>query len=88
MNSNSSGSSGRPSKKIYEAVGLRPDGTGFAIEILGRHTEADALSLAQHYARLWESTVKLYRVPYLNTGSAGWAADEIECIARCEGRRG
>jgi hypothetical protein len=75
-------------KNIYEAVGLRADGSGFAVEILGRHTEAEALCLAQHYATLWDSAVKLYRVPYINTSSAGWAADEIECVARCESRRG
>jgi hypothetical protein len=43
-------------KHPYEAVGIRPDGDSFTVEILGPQTEGEALALAQHYAALWSST--------------------------------
>jgi hypothetical protein len=74
-------------KHPYEAVGLRPDGDSFAVEILGHLTEDEALALAQHYAALWNSTVHLYRVPFLNTTSTPWADDEMQFICRLEPSR-
>ena len=75
---------GMSEKPSYEAVGIRPDGDSFAVEILGHQTEGEALALAQHYAALWSSTVHLYRVPFINTRSAAWAADEMQFICRVE----
>jgi hypothetical protein len=68
-------------KHPYEAYGIRPGGS-FAAEILGRQTEADAIALARHYAELWRSVVNLYRVPFINTGNAPWAADELHFVCR------
>jgi hypothetical protein len=42
------------------------DAGHFTVEFLGYQTLDEALSLAQHYAALWDSTV-LYRVPFINT---------------------
>ena len=71
-------------KLFYELEGIRPDGEKWTGEILGEQTLDEALSLAQHYANLWGSTVDLYRVPYLNLSSAPWATDELEFIHRVQ----
>ena len=73
-------------KAAYEAFGIRPDGSRFTVEILGYQTLAEAASLARHFADEWQSTVYLYRVPFLNVGSVAWAADEIEFVNKftCE----
>ena len=67
-------------KSFYELEGIRPDGSVFTGEILGRQTFAEAVSLARYFANLWGQRVRLYRVPYLNTSSAPWAEDEREFI--------
>lgn len=67
-------------KSFYELEGIRPDGSVFTGEILGRQTLAEAASLARYYAGLWGQRVRLYRVPYLNTSPAPWAEDEREFI--------
>jgi len=67
-------------KAAYEVEGIRPDGSVFTVEILGNQTEQEAGGLARHYARLWKSAVRLYRVPFVNTSSAPWAADEVELV--------
>ena len=73
-------------KAVYEAFGIRPDGSSFTVEILGYQTLVEAASLARNFAGQWQSTVHLYRVPFLNTGSAAWAPDEIEFVNKftCE----
>jgi hypothetical protein len=67
-------------KAAYEAVGIRPDGSTFTAEILGEIDLAEAVSLARHYAGLWGSRVRLYRVPFINTSSAPWNDDEMEFV--------
>ena len=67
-------------KAFYELEGIRPDGSVFTAEILGKIDLAEAAGLARHYAGLWGSRVRLYRVPYLNTSSAPWADDEMELV--------
>lgn len=69
-------------KAAYEAVGIRRDGSTFAVEILGYQTVEEAADLARHYAGLWESAVDLYRVPFLNTRSTAWAKDEMQFVCR------
>jgi hypothetical protein len=39
-------------KHPYEAVGLRPDGDSFTVEVLGCQTEDEGKRLARHYADL------------------------------------
>jgi len=73
-------------KQPYEAYGIRPDGGSFTVEILGHQTEAAAIALARHYAGLWHSAVDLYRVPFINTSSAPWAADELHFVCRVRSR--
>ena len=67
-------------KVVYEAFGIRPDGSSFTVEILGYQTLVEAASLARNFAGQRQSTVHLYRVPFLNTGSAAWVPDEIEFV--------
>lgn len=67
-------------KAAYEVVGIRPGGEWFTVEILGYQTLAEAVSLARHYAGLWQSAVHLYRVPFLSTSSTPWAEDEMELV--------
>jgi hypothetical protein len=69
-------------KAAYEAFGIRPDGSRFTVEILGYQTLVEAASLARHFAEQWQSTVHLYRVPFLNTRSAAWAPDVIRFPVR------
>jgi hypothetical protein len=69
-------------KHPYEVVGLRPNGDGFTVEVLGEQTKDEAKRLAQHYADLWQHTVNLYRVPFLNLGSEVWAEHQMQFI-RC-----
>jgi hypothetical protein len=64
----------------YEAVGLRDTGDIFTVEILGRQPEAVAVHTAQMWADLWQTTVKLYRVPYVKFGSALWRDDQMELV--------
>ena len=58
------------------------DAGHFTVEILGYQTLDEALSLAQHYAALWDSTVHLYRVPFINTSATRWADDEMQFECR------
>src|SRR3954464_6562335 len=67
-------------KAAYETFGTRPAGSSFTVEILGYQTLAEAASLARRFAGHRQSTVHLYRVPFLNTGSAAWASGEIEFV--------
>ena len=64
----------------YEAVGLLDTGDIFAVEILGRQTEAVALQTAQKLADLWEVTVSLYLVPFVTFGPAPWRDDQTELV--------
>jgi hypothetical protein len=64
----------------YEAVGLRDTGDIFTVEILGQQTEATAAHIAQRWADLWQVTVALYRVPFVNFGSAPWRDDQMELV--------
>jgi hypothetical protein len=64
----------------YEAVGLRDTGDIFTVEILGRQREAVAVHTAQMWADLWQVTVNLYRVPFVNFGSASWRDDQMELV--------
>jgi hypothetical protein len=67
-------------RAFYELEGIRPDGSVFTGEILGRQSLPEAAKLARYYAGLWEQRVRLYRVPYLNTSSVPWAEDEREFV--------
>jgi len=70
-------------KHAYEAFGIRPeDGNSFTVEILGYQTEREAIRLAEHWAAAWSTAVDLYRVPWINTTSRPWAADEIQFVCR------
>jgi hypothetical protein len=53
-------------KHPYEAVGLRPDGDSFTVEVLGCQTEDEAKRLARHYADPWRRSVNLCRVPFVS----------------------
>jgi hypothetical protein len=61
----------------YEIHGIREDGTtfggvGFASEnILEYEADAEAYSIAEHYAKLWTQAaeVKLYKTPHANFSS-------------------
>jgi hypothetical protein len=64
----------------YEAVGLHDTGDIFTVEILGRQPEAVAVHTAQMWADLWQPTVNLYRVPFVNFGSAAWLDDQMELV--------
>jgi hypothetical protein len=64
----------------YEAVGLRDTGGIFTVEIIGRQREAVAVHTAQRWADLWQVTVNLYRVPFVNFGSAPWRADQMQLV--------
>jgi hypothetical protein len=46
--------------------------------------EAERGAAMWHYADLWRCTVKLYRVPFLNTGSDPWADEQMHFICRIE----
>jgi hypothetical protein len=71
------------SNQAYEIEGLRDDGTVYTVEILGElQSDDEAVTLAQRYADLWHSAVKLFRVPFINTTSTPWAADEMQFICR------
>jgi hypothetical protein len=64
----------------YEAVGLHDTGDIFTVEILGRQPEAVAVHTAQMWADLWQSTVNLYRVPYVKFEVAPWSDDQMELV--------
>ena len=68
----------------YEVEGLRSDETTFTVEVLECRSEDEAKGLAQHYADLWRCSVKLYRVPFVNTSSDPWAAEQMHFICRIE----
>ncbi|MBV9826048.1 MAG: hypothetical protein JO001_10260 [Alphaproteobacteria bacterium] len=72
---------------FYELEGIR-EGETFTAEILGKIELAEAVSLARYYADLWVSRVRLYRVPYLNTSSTPWAADEKVLVDEFAGEPG
>lgn len=65
----------------YEVHGHRKIGEVCAIEVRGEQAKADALALAQAYADRWRCTVSLCRVPFENTTSDPWPADQVE-VAR------
>jgi hypothetical protein len=70
-------------KHAYEAYGIRAeDGASFTVEILGERTLDEAARLAGHYAETWRAAVDLYRVPGIRTGSAPWAADQMQFVCR------
>ena len=64
----------------YEAVGLRDTGDIFTVEILGRQREAVAVHTAQMWADQWQVTVGLYRVPFVNFGSAPWRPNQMRLV--------
>lgn len=74
-------------QQAYEALGLRPDGSTYTVEVLECQSEDEARGLAQHYADLWRHTVALYRVPFVNTGSDPWPAEQMHFICRTEPTR-
>jgi hypothetical protein len=61
-------------------VGLRDTGDIFTVETLGRQAEAVAVQTAQMLADIWQTTVNLYRVPYVSFGSARWRDDQMELV--------
>ena len=67
-------------ENTYEAVGLGDTGDIFTVEILGRQPEAVAVHTAQMWADQWQTTVNLYRVPYVKFGSAPWRNDQMELV--------
>lgn len=74
-------------KQAYEAYGIRvDDGASFTVEILGEQTQGEAVKLAGHYAKTWQAAADLYRVPFLKTNPAPWAADEMQFVCRVRPR--
>ena len=67
-------------ENTYEAVGLGDTGDIFTVEILGRQPEAVAVHTAQMWADQWQMTVNLYRVPFVNFGSAPWRDDPMQLV--------
>jgi hypothetical protein len=67
-------------KHPYEAVGIRPDGGPFTVEILGNQTGDEALALAQHYAAQWGSISTA--CPSSTPAARRGAEDEVEFICR------
>ena len=67
-------------RHAYEVEGLRDNGEVYTVEILGCQTVAEALVLAQRYADMWQATVNLNRVPFVDTGSAQWSHEQVEFI--------
>ena len=59
----------------YEIHGIREDGSifggvGFESKKSPEYeADAEAHSIAEHYAKLWRAEVKLYKTPHLNLGS-------------------
>jgi len=59
----------------YEIHGIRKDGSTFGIVVTecqkspDHEADAEACSIAEHYAKLWRAEVKLYKTPHLNLGS-------------------
>jgi hypothetical protein len=59
----------------YEIYGIRDDGSTFGIVVTESEkspeseADAEACSIAEHYAKLWRAEVKLYMTPHLNLGS-------------------
>lgn len=75
--------------RYYEIYGYLEDGWCFEVVNFRTATkpdyeaDAEAYEVAQHYARLWTESVKLYRVPDANETSASsfnlWP-DQMELI--------
>jgi hypothetical protein len=74
-------------KQVYEAIEVRADGTLGALAVLECNSDIEAKTLATAYAALWETPVKLVRVPAVNmTGASSWDLwpDEVLLIALIE----
>ena len=61
---------------VYEAEGLRKDGSVFGAVVIERQTDGAAIELAQSYADKWDKSVMLYRVPFVHTGHEQWREDQ------------
>ena len=70
-------------KHPYDAVGIRPDGDSFTVEVLGCQTEDEAKRLARHYADLWCSEPLPLPVR-VHISSEPWAEDQMQFISRVE----
>ena len=66
--------------RAYEVFGLRENGQVYTVEVLGLEMEASAREFAQVYANQWQSTVRLYRVPFVNISSKSWSATDLELV--------
>jgi hypothetical protein len=59
----------------YEIHGIRKDGSTFGIvgaenqKVPEDEADAEAYSIAEHYANLWAAEVKLYKTPHANFSS-------------------
>jgi hypothetical protein len=74
-------------KHVYEAYGIRPeDGASFTVEMLAEQTLDEAVRLAGHYAETWRAAVDLYRVPFIRSSLAPWAADQMGFVCRVRPR--
>jgi hypothetical protein len=71
-------------KQAYEVHGLRSGGSTFTVEVLDPQSQDTAIQLAQHYANLWNAQVKLYRVPFVHTGSAPWGQGQMHFICQID----
>jgi hypothetical protein len=75
-------------KYAHEIEGLRSNGEVYTGEVLGHEPEQRARELAQEYADLWGTAVRLYRVPVLHLGSAPWKTEDKTFVFQAEPRRG
>ena len=71
-------------KYPYELVGVREDGKFAGIEILGNQTEPDAWALAQDYANLWRSPVRIFLAPTILASSSAWTEEGRQLIGTVE----
>ena len=74
-------------KQVYEVQGLRAHGTVYSGEVLEVESVDDARALAQQFADRWQAAVKLYRVPFVHTGSDPWTKGQMHPICRVEPKR-
>jgi hypothetical protein len=71
---------------VYEVCGTYQAAIGpavFPIDIIEAADAAEALEIVARRGprlRLWSRVLKLYRVPFRNTGLEPWRDDEIEFV--------
>jgi hypothetical protein len=71
-------------EQAYEVHGLRSDGSTYTVEVLDLQSQDAATALAQQYADLWCTQVKLYRVSFVHIGSAPWGEGQMHFICQVD----